>query len=251
MAFFCLCSSKQNTTFASAQYKINTMNTIKILIATVLFAAIYGCNVEDSGDVNQDKIWAKYELFYNENDDKTVAVARFRFGSPTGTLLQLNEDASVTFDGEELEYNAWYLGHTKEMAGWVDSGTFAYMDLDQLIFTNTVMPYDSIGFPDGFDTINNSMANTLTWDGNPLAPNEHVGLFVGSWTWGDDALYIQSADNATDIVMGTNQLSNVPVGPSILYMDRWTEIEADQGTSEGGVIVGKYRATNIQVQVVN
>ena len=120
-----------------------------------------------------------------------------------------------------------------------------------MTFTNTVMPYDSIGFPVGFDTIYRSMANTLAWDGTPLAPNEHVGLFVGSWAWGDDALYVQSADNATDIVMGTNQLSNVPVGPSTLFMDRWTQVDAVQATSEGGIVVGKYRATNRQVQVVN
>lgn len=227
------------------------MNTIKLCLSVSLFATIIGCNVEDSGDVNQDKIWTKYELFYNENDDKTVAVARFRFGGPTGTLLQLNEDASVTFNGEELDYNTWYLGHAKEFAGWVDSGAFVYNDLDQFSFSNTVIPYDSIGFPLGFDTINNTMATTLEWVGNPLAANEHVGLFEGSWAWGDDALYVQSADNATDIVMGTNQLSNVPVGPSILFMDRWRETDANQATSEGGVVIGKYRATNIQVQVVN
>lgn len=227
------------------------MKPFKLLIVTIGLAALASCNVEDSGDVNQDKIWARYELFYNENDDKTVAVARFRFGSPTGTLLQLNEDASIAFNGEELEYNAWYLGHTKEMAGWVDSGNFVYTDLDQIAFSNTVMPYDSIGFPEGFDTIYKSVANTLEWEGNPLMPNEHVGLFVGSWAWGDDALYIQSADNATDIVLGTNQLSNVPEGPSTLFMDRSTNVDATQATSEGGIVIGKYRATNVQVQVVN
>jgi hypothetical protein len=231
--------------------KPNHVNTVKLLFALGLFSVFVGCNVEDSGDVNQDKIWTQYELFYNENDDKTVAVARFRFGGATGTLLKLNEDASVSFNGEELDYNAWYLGHTREFAGWVDSGAFVYMDLDQLTFTNTVMPYDSVGFPDGFDTIYKSMANTLVWDGTPLAANEHVGLFVGSWAWGDDALYVQSVDNATDIVMGTNQLSNVPVGPSTLFMDRWTQVDAAQATSEGGIVVGKYRATNRQVQVVN
>lgn len=227
------------------------MNKLKFLAALFLFASLYSCNVEDSGDVNQDKIYTHYELFYNANDDKTVAVARFRFGGPTGTLLQLNEDASVSYNGNLMDYNIWYLGHSFEMAGFVDSGTFVYQDLDQLTFTNTVMPYDSIAFPADFDTIINSQANTLVWEGSPLAPNESVGLFVGSWTWGDDALYIQSADNATDIVLGASQLSNVPVGPSTLFMDRWTEVEAAQATGEGGVVVGKYRAENKVVQVVN
>jgi hypothetical protein len=224
---------------------------LKLVFAFSLFSALYSCNVEDSGDVNQDKIWTHYELFYNTNDDKTVAVARFRFGGITGTLLELNEDASVTFNGEPLEFNNWYFGHTKEFAGLVDSGTFVYQDLDQLTFTNTVMPFDTIAFPVGFDTIYNTQANTLAWDGNPLAANEHVGLFVGSWTWGDDALYVQSADNATDIVLGANQLSNVPVGPSTLFMDRWTEVDAAQATGEGGRVIGKYRAENRVVQVVN
>lgn len=222
-----------------------------MLVALGLFASLYSCNVEDSGDVNQDKIWTHYELFYNKNDDKTVAVARFRFGSATGTLLQLNEDASVTFNGQELEFNNWYFGHVKEFAGVVDSGTFVYQDLDQLTFTNTVNHFDSIAFPDGFDTITKSQANTLAWDGDPLSANENVGVFVGSWTWGDDALYIQSTNNATDIIMGTNQLSNVPVGPSTLYMDRWSEVPVTEGTSKGGTVIGKYRAENRIVQVVN
>lgn len=226
------------------------MKFYQIIFAIGLLALI-GCNVEDSGDVNQDKIWTHYELFYNSNDDKTVAVARFRFGSNTGTLLRLNENASVSFNGNELQYNAWYLGHTQEFAGWVDSGTFVYNDLDGLTFTNTVMPYDSVEFPTGFDTIYKSQANTLAWNGTPLAENEHVGLFVGSWTWGDDALYVESSDSATSIIMGTSQLSNVPVGPSILYMDRWTDVPVAEGTSEGGQVVGKYRAENRVAQVVN
>lgn len=227
------------------------MKPMKFVVAFALFEALYSCNVEDSGDVNQDKIWTHYELFYNANDDKTVAVARFQFGGPTGTLLELNENASVTFNGNLMEYNTWYLGHAFEMAGFVDSGTFVYQDLDDMTFTNTVLPYDSIAFPDGFDTIVRTQANTLTWDGNPLAANESVGVFVGSWAWGDDALYIQSADNATNVVMGTNQLSNVPVGTSTLFMDRWTEVDAAQATGEGGVVIGKYRAENRVVQVID
>jgi hypothetical protein len=214
-------------------------------------ATLTGCTVEDSGDVNQDKIWTRYELFYDANDDKTIAVARFRFGGATGTLLRLNEEASVSFNGEAMAYNDWYFGHTLEFAGWVDSGTFVYQDLDDLTFTNTVYPYDSIAFPAGFDTITKSSANTLTWNGSPLAADEVVGLFVGSWTWGDDALYVQSNDNATNIVLGTGQLSNVPVGPSTLFMDRSTEVAVTEGTSEGGLVVGKYRAQNRIVQVVN
>jgi len=154
------------------------MKAIKLFFFCMLLAGLNSCNVEDSGDVNQDKIWTHYELFYNANDDKTIAVARFRFGSATGTLLQLNEDASVTFNGEQLPWDQWYFGHVMDFAGLVDSGTFVYQDLDQLTFTNTVMPFDTVAFPNGFDTIYKSQANTLAWSGEPLAPNEHVGVVI-------------------------------------------------------------------------
>ena len=84
-----------------------------------------------------------------------------------------------------------------------------------------------------------------------MAPNEIVGVFVGSWAWGDDALYVQTVDNATDIVLGASQLGQVPVGNATVFMDRSTEVAASEATSEGGLVVGKYRAENRQVQIVN
>jgi len=64
------------------------------------------CAKEDSSFVNQNKVYCDYELFYNQNEDKTHAVARFRFGGATGTLLELTDStgASVSFNGETLPY---------------------------------------------------------------------------------------------------------------------------------------------------
>lgn len=227
------------------------MKNLTFFILITVAVALSSCSVEDSGDVDQDRIWTRYELFYNANDDRTIAIARFRFGSQTGTLLQLNEDASVSFNGMELEYNDWYLGHTMEMAGFVDSGLFVYQDLDQLTFENTVMPFDTIAFPEDFDTINKNQANTLFWEGNPLAPNEDVELFVGTWTWGEDALFVENSDNATEIVMGTDQLSNLATGSSTVFMERSTKTDPQEATGAGGLIVGKYKAENKNVQIIN
>ena len=68
------------------------------LFAAILFMA---CPIEDSADVNQDKIYTDYEVFYNSNTDKTQVLARFRFGGATGTLLELNEPAEVYFDEDK------------------------------------------------------------------------------------------------------------------------------------------------------
>jgi hypothetical protein len=209
------------------------------------------CAKESAKDVNQDKIYADYEQYYNKNTDKTTVVARFRFGGITGTLLELDSTDFVTFNGEDLPYNTIYGGHVKEYAGLLSPGTFVYTNLNNETFTNTVPAFDTIAFPVSFDTIVKSHANTLTWAGSPLAPNQAVGLFIGSWTWGQDALYYQDGDGATNLVLGTGQLSNVVVGPAMCYMDRTTDVAVTQGTEKGGRIRGKYHALKKQVQVVD
>lgn len=225
-------------------------------IIYLLFAAgllFNSCNKEDSNDVNQDKIWTEYILFYNLNEDKTHAIARFRFGGPTGTLLELTDstDAKVTFDGSTMPYAPLWGAHHLEFAGNVTSGTFVYTNTEGTQFTNSIPAGgESINFPVGFDTINKSQAQTLAWDGVALNPDEHVSVFVGSWTWGDDALFFQDQDGATEIIMGVNAMSNLALGTSTVYMDRVLQKSLSEGTSEGGRILYKYRGTNVQVQVI-
>lgn len=208
------------------------------------------CNKEDSADVNQDKIYTVYELFYNENNDKTVAICRFRFGGATGTLLEATDPAGVTFNGDVLPYNALYGGHAKEYAGLVNSGTFIYTNVDGIAVSNTTPTMTTLSTPTSFDTIIKSQANTYTWTGDPLNANERVNLFIGTWTWGQDAAFIAYGNGAINIVMGTNALSNLAEGSSTAYVDRVHELAVAQGTSEGGVIRTRYRPTNVTVQVL-
>ncbi len=218
---------------------------------SLLSLLLFSCEVEDSEDVNQDRIYASYELFYNENTDKTLASARFRFGGPTGTILELSSPAEVTFNGDILDYNQILLAHTREYAGRLQGGTFEYTDVDGEFFSNTAPSYSDIAFPAGLDSISQSSSYALVWDGTALGADERVGVFAGSWTFGDDALFYTDTDGATEIVMGKAQLENLPLGPSTLYMDRSTQVPVSQGTEVGGVVTSKYRCTNKVVQIVN
>ncbi len=230
-------------------YKLFSLAAIAILGLTVI---ITSCAKEDSVDVNQDKIYTDYEVFYNKNTDKSWVVAKFRFGGPTGTILELTDGAHVLFGSDTLPYVGWAGGHFKEYAGRITSGTFSYTDVDGSNFMNSIPGVDTLAWPASFDTIDKSVANTLAWDGPVLAANEHVGVFIGSsWAWGEDALFVQAADGANDIVMGITQLENLATGPATGYMDRTTDVAVSQGTSEGGRIRAKYRATNATLQVVD
>lgn len=222
-------------------------NSLMLLLFTsFLFTS---CETEDSSDVNQDKIYADYELFYNSNTDKTQVIARFRFGNPTGTLLELTDPASVKFDGENLPFKPLYSGHFKEFSGKLEAGTFLYTNVDGTTFENILPSYESIAFPESLDTISKTNAYTLEWEGDALKEDQNVGLFIGSWVWGQDALFIQSEQGSNSIVMGTDQLANVQAGQTTFYMDRATEKDVEEGTSEGGKIRAKFRALNKNVIV--
>lgn len=221
------------------------------LFVAVLSFLLTSCNVEDSADVNQERIYADYEVFYNSNTDKTWVVARFRFGGATGTLLQLNDPAFVEFNGEDLPFNSLFAGHYKEYAGQLTSGTFVYTDVDGNTYENSIPAYEPIEFPTGLDTLSKSNSYDLVWQGTELKANQNVGVFAGSWAWGQDALFLQTNDGANNIVLGKDQIANLPLGQSTLYMDRSTDVQITDGTSEGGRIRGKYRATNVTVQVVD
>jgi hypothetical protein len=229
---------------------------IRLLSLIFLSFVLLGCGVsEDSGDVNQDRIYTDYELFYNSNDDVTHAIARFRFGGPFGTILELKDSsgAHVSFNGDTLAYSTLWGGHHREYAGHVSSGSFTYVDADGKSYNNTVPSAATIEFPSGFDgsAINKNMAQALAWDGDPLASNDQVGIFVGSWAWGDDALFWTDADGATEIVMGVNGMANLALGTAVVYMDRWNAVNVSEGTSVGGRIRYKYRAHNAIVTVVD
>ncbi len=231
------------------------MRNIIILILALATLAITGCGTsEDSGDVNQDKIYTDYEVFYNANEDKTHVIARFRFGNALGTILELKSSsgASVTYNGAALAYSKLWGGHHKEYAGnTVAEGTFVYTDADGTRYTNTAPAGTSIQFPSGFDTIDKNTAQTFAWVGTFLAADDQVGIFVGSWAWGDDAIFWTDADGAIEIIFGVNQMRNLAVGTARVFMDRWNAVDVSEGTSKGGRIRYKYRATNVSVSVID
>jgi hypothetical protein len=209
------------------------------------------CTKDKSSNVNQDRIYQDLEIFYDSNTDKTTVIARFKFGGATGTFLELDSGATVKFNGDLLPFNNILYGHSKEYAGRISSGTFVYTNVDGKIFNNALAAVDTIAFPASLDTISKSSAFDLTWAGTALQPDETVGLFIGSWTWGQDAVYLQDADGASNLVLGTGQLVTLPVGPSTFYMDRSLNKKLTEKTTVGGIATSKFRAKNRVVQVVN
>jgi hypothetical protein len=221
------------------------------LLSLLVISILTSCAKENASDVNQDKIYTDYEVFYNQNTDKTWVVAKFRFGGPTGTILELDSTSYVTFNSDTLAYNPLYTGHFKEYAGRITAGSFKYENVDGQIFVNSIPAVDVLAFAADFDTLKKTQAQTITWVGTALGSNETVGLLIGNGAWGQAALALQDLDGATNLILGIPQMTSLAIGNSTVYMDRQHELDVIEGTSKGGKIRAKYRALNKVVQVVN
>ncbi|NJK82485.1 MAG: hypothetical protein HC912_00355 [Saprospiraceae bacterium] len=75
-----------------------------VLCLLCFVTLFYACEVEDSAEVNQDRIYADYEVFYNSNTDKTWVIARFRFGGVIGTPLELKAPCQCNFQWRTVAF---------------------------------------------------------------------------------------------------------------------------------------------------
>jgi len=225
------------------------METMKnlILAGSLLLVLLIGsCAREESIDVNQDKIHAAYELFYNANEDKTYARATFKFSNALGTNLQLTSPSEVRFNGDILTFKNALAYYEKEYAGLIDSGTFKWTDTNGDVYENTIT-FRDINYPANLDTINRNAAYELFWVGDSLTANEKVVLTANGVLEGDAQIFYQDNLHAKSIIMALNQLQQMGQGQGTLWMDRLYEPALTQKTSAGGTITGHYRPINKSV----
>ena len=224
------------------------MKKTLILFLSVLAAGwLVSCDIQPSEAVDQDRIRADYELFYDKNTNQTAAKATFRFGNITGTLLKLNAPAQVRFNEDVLTLNA--IGtYEKIYNGFVSTGTFNYTDAKGKTYSNAVPALKSIDYPADPVTllVSRSQDYTLTWAGDPLSTGEGVGLIVGTTPFGTNTT------GAKSVVLGTAGLQLLQPGAYLSVMDRSLISALTQQTSiGGGSMTSKYRAKNKNVQVSN
>ncbi len=225
------------------------MKKVFLILGFIASAAMFvlsSCESENSSDVNQDRIYCEYELYYNANEDKTYAWARFKFGNALGTLLQLTDPSEVRFNGDLLTFKSTLAYYEKDYAGFVQTGTFTWKDTDGNEFSNTITitPTD---YPAGLDTISRAQAYELFWVGDSLSANHSVILTANGINEGDAQVFTQTNLNSKSIIMTYNKLQILAHGNGTLWLDRSYSPDLTQQTSAGGAIKGRYRPVNKSV----
>jgi len=221
------------------------MNYRSLLFALSLGLILSSCNSETSDNVNQDRIYTIYELFYNANQDKTYARATFRFSNEVGTLLELSDPSMVSFNGDELTFNSVLAYYEREYAGFVESGTFEWTDTEENVYQNTVEVH-TIDYSGTIDTIDRSSSYELAWEGDPLAEDELVTVTINGENEGDARVFTTNDIGSSSIILSKNLLGQVGQGPGTIFMDRSYSPELLDATGAGGRRTGRYRAENQQ-----
>jgi hypothetical protein len=219
-----------------------------IPLTFVCLLSLTGCPSELSESVDQSKIWTAYEVLYNKNENKTYALASFRFGNGFGTVLQLSSPSEVRFNGDLLAYNNLTGLYERTYAGLIAGGTFVFKDTKGTTYTNTLASPTAIAFADAPNPIpmQRGMDYPLTWVGTALSANEDVAILLGT------KLFYQINTGATSITLGGAVLNDLTAGAYIAYMDRYSiSLTPAQTPSAGGITTVKYRTANKNVQLSN
>jgi hypothetical protein len=214
--------------------------TLLFLLAGLLLS-LSSCKKEPSDSVDQDKIWAEYQLIYDNNTKITYARAIFKFSNAAGTVLELKSPATVKCDNDVLTYNPTLGYYEKQYTVFKQTGVFKYTDLDNNNFQNTVNIKDTVGFPASLDTIDKSAAFELSWTGDALEANESVTVWLNGNHEGDSRLFSTNGVGATSIIFPQNQLTQMGTGPGTIAMERLYSPAISQATSAGGLITAKYK----------
>lgn len=222
-------------------------NSLLGIFAMLLLALSFSaCEQESASSVDQNTIYTIYELYYDQNVDKTYARATFKFSNVTGTNLELDNGGSIVFNNAPLTYNPLLAYYEKEYAGLLPSGVFQYVDLDSNSFVNTA-EIRSIGLPADVDSISRSASFNLNWTGNALAANESVVAGLNNANAINPQLFYQNDVGSTGVILAKNQLEKLFAGPAILGIERRYSPAIQQATSAGGSVTGRYKPSDKSV----
>lgn len=218
---------------------------ISVIVAFCFFSS---CESESSADVNQDRIYALYEILYNETADLSYARATFFFGGVTGTRLELASPSAVTANAESMGYKSTLAYYEKEFAGYVQTCEFLFNDLDDNTFVNTVSIIE-IDFPETMDTIVKGESYELIWVGDSLATGESVWAYIDGPAEIDDVLASQNTQNANSIFFTAEQTEKLSVGPNSIRLTRKNTIDGQEVSSAGGSCTGTFETRTINIEV--
>ena len=216
------------------------MNRILFFIDGLSILFTSACKREDSGNINQDSIYASYKLLYNASDNTTRARATLRISDDDGTKLEVKSPASITFENEKLSYDAILGYHEKNLDGLINNGTFVYTNIDNTTYSNTIT-FEPITLPE-MNNVSKASNFTIVWEGSAVGDGEEVTVSINGQD-GNEELS-SSTVGTSEFVFSTSQLQQLGNGQAVIELKReFLQTTIEYGTSAGGRKAYEYITT--------
>lgn len=218
-----------------------------VCLVAVLMLAAKGnaCQAEDSGSVDQTRVYTSYWLLRDEAGNTTSARAQFRFGHSLGTALELKDPAKVTFGDAGMAFNSVLNWHELKKTGATDGGVaFVYVNTGGEAFTNVAQVSKTADLPTDFPaTLKRTEGFTLTWVGPPLTEGEDLELVVNAANNGADFIRLdQFSTGATSITVPADKLNDVGGSSVVVTIRRHEFIDDVNAPDAGGRLQLTYEA---------
>jgi hypothetical protein len=226
-------------------------NLFKSILFFALALTLFGCESEESSNVNQTRIFTSYELVYLQQENITKAVATFTLTNISGTRLKLSDGATIKFNGQSLPFNELLGSYELNLNNYVNTGNFEYKDLSNQTYNNTAT-IKEINFINNFPTtLARSENYTLSWLGDPVGSGDsNVNVIVSPNNLGQSKGFFQEQEGATSLILTASTLSTIDSQPARIILERKEVSNTTQGTEVGGKIFVKYIPTpkNVTLQ---
>ena len=217
----------------------------------LLMLSLAACRKERMlSKVDIEDVYCIFRAEYHAEDDITRYIAQFRCKKEKGDYVVLDDNASVSCNGQLLSYDESEHSYIFEQPGTIDSARFSWTDLNGQQYKNSVRMADSINFPAMLDSLMSISIPIFefVWQGAPiLRSNESAVLYVNGGEnheygrfrrrYGDGATFQQNSIGATSLVVDLN------IGITRGYLFQFQrEINKDlqEKTAAGGKIQAFY-----------
>lgn len=221
------------------------------LMVFSIVACLFGCSTatERSDAVSQDRIYQSYSVSYSKENNRTSAMAQFRFGDFTGTTLELTGKSEVKHSNFSLSrINFAGTSYDGDGAGFRDNHTFTYTNGDGKTFTNsgTITPIALKNTPSSFSRTSDL---TIEFEGVPLQDGEDVTVYLTADTGSETAT--TRLKGATSVTVSKSRFAGMPAGSKKLYLRRSKTTKIQQGNTVGGSFNASFETERVSIELVD
>jgi len=170
------------------------MKNLFAFLIFIIAVTSYSCTETFSSEIDdQGKVFARYCLHYKKNTSGAYSSDARVIFRESGTInrVQLDDGASITLNGESLEYEESTVTNLFDIFasfneqlyvgefGYLNQARFKYEDTDGNVYTNYA-PLDSIGIASGTNlTAQLGDSLEIFWEGPPVGENQEVRINAG------------------------------------------------------------------------